>query len=409
MNVPCIKCKGKGLCGREFCPIHARAESIFKSIDLLSSKDFSSNSPPAVFVGRHNYPNVNVGILAPSQEKEDIDLYDAPHIWSKGFTIKDIIKFRSSLINSRFKQDVHKFGNRFLELSQELTMSAKAVDVEISLKKKPKQEFNFGNITLPMGPGATLKKIDLVDNPKPKLSVEKVFYDTDLKSVEALNYLYKKQIDTNTLSKLLSIGVMGVKKSRRLVPTRWSITATDDTLGKILIKQVKDFKELGEYYCFFGNLFGNYYLIFFFPGVWSYELFESYMPNTLYNPNQNLESATDYEFYKGRKKYADETVGGYYAARLSILEKLDNLKRQGSVLALRFVTNEYTCPLGVWVCRESVKKTLETFSKCDTEEEMLEQGRKLIKEKFGYDLNNLLNKSKLLKYLRTQSKLSRFF
>ena len=408
MNVPCIRCKGKGLCGREFCPIYTKAESIIKSVNLLNSKDFFSNSPPSIFVGRRNYPLVNVGILAPAEEKKDIELYDAPHLWANSnFSIKDVIQFRSSLINSRFKQDIHKFDNKFLELSQELTMAAKPVDVEISLKKKPKKDFNFNQVTMPMGPGASLKRIDLTSNPKPKLSVEKVFSDTDLKAVDALSYLYKKEIDVNTLSKLLSVGVMGVK--RKLVPTRWSITGVDDSLGKLLIKDVKDFQELGEYSLYFGNYFGNYYLVMFFPGVWGYELFESYMPKTLYNPNHELETVSDHEFYSGRKTYASETVGGYYAARLSILEKLKSLKRQASVLVLRFVTDEYTCPLGVWVCRESVKKSLNNLFKCDSREEMLKKGKELIIDKFSYDIDNLLKKSKLLSYIKTQSKLFRFF
>ena len=34
---------------------------------------------------------------------------------------------------------------------------------------------------------------------------------------------------------------------------------------------------------------------------------------------------TDYEPYTGRKTYAENCVGGYYAARLPILEKLKDI------------------------------------------------------------------------------------
>jgi len=132
--------------------------------------------------------------------------------------------------------------------------------------------FAFGNIMLPMGPNASLKNINLSTNPKPKLCVSKVFNDKDLNAVEGMEYLYKKEIDVNTLSKLLSMGIFGLGRNRRLVPTRWSITAVDDSLGKFLIEQIKDFKEIDSYYLFFGGYFGNYYLVMFFPSLWGYEL-----------------------------------------------------------------------------------------------------------------------------------------
>ena len=36
-----------------------------------------------------------------------------------------------------------------------------------------------------------------------------------------------------------------------------------------------------------------------------------------------------------------ETAGGYYAARMAILEELTKLRRQAGCLVFRFVTNEY--------------------------------------------------------------------
>ena len=65
--------------------------------------------------------------------------------------------------------------------------------------------------------------------------------------------------DENYLSRILSAGTLGVKTQRKLVPTRWSITATDDTIGKELISQVKDCAQ-GEYWAWFGGYLGNYFL-----------------------------------------------------------------------------------------------------------------------------------------------------
>jgi len=146
-----------------------------------------------------------------------------------------------------------------------------------------------------------------------------------------------------------------------------------------------------------------------FPDVWSYELFEAYAPRASWNVTSSLQFMTDYEGYDGRKTYAENCAGGYYAARLPILEKLKEMKRQSNVLCIRFITGEYTTPLGVWVVREACRKAMENkplnFS---SKELMLEYARKLIRKKFGADLDLILDKSLILNKLKTQSKLNRW-
>ena len=144
------------------------------------------------------------------------------------------------------------------------------------------------------------------------------------------------------------------------------------------------------------------------PEIWSYELFETYVPPNC-NFSKPLRYGTDYENYDGRKHYADNTVGGYYTVRLAILEKLKEMKRQSSVLALRFITDEYTMPLGVWVTREATRKAMSSNPiEFSSKELMLEYARKLIKRRFSYNVDYLLNVSKVLKNIKQQTKLERF-
>ena len=145
-----------------------------------------------------------------------------------------------------------------------------------------------------------------------------------------------------------------------------------------------------------------------FPEIWSYELFETYVPQN-WNFGKPLRFTTDYENNFGRKEYASNTVGGYYTVRLGILEKLKAMKKQASVLALRFITDEYIMPLGVFVTREATRKavknkTIEFASK----ELMLEYARKLAKKRFNCNADHLLNASKLLSDIKHQAKLERF-
>ena len=410
MQIPFRKHKGYdplGDCGKGKCPVCARNNAVFRVKNTLDKEEFTSDAV-APFVGRYGYPNINVGILAPPEQKDDAWLYDAPKHWSaENYEIPKIVDFRSSLLNSRYNINIKK-RVKLLELSQDIAMSSKPVDVDIQLQEKPKFRLNIDYYMAPTGPNAKLKKAQITENPKIHTKVYKVFGDIDLKANEAVNYLYENNFDENFLSRILSVGTLGLKKDRKLVPTRWSITATDDIIGKNLISGIKDYSEINSYSEFFGNYLGNYYLILMFPEVWSYELFETYIPPN-WNFSNSLRYGTDYENYYGRKEYAFGTVGGYYTVRLGILEKLKEMKRQASVLALRFITDEYTMPLGVWVTREATRKAMNNNPiEFSSKELMLDYARKFVKRKFNYNADFLLNSSKLVKNLKKQKKLVNF-
>jgi len=111
------------------------------------------------------------------------------------------------------------------------------------------------------------------------------------------------------------------------------------------------------------------------------------------------------ENYSGRKSYAFNTVGGYYAARLPILEYLNSINRQAKVLALRIETPSYWAALGVWVVRESVRKALQKKMKFDSREELVESVKKIGNVKYNFDFSDVLGKSKVLREDKTQKNL----
>ena len=409
----CARCKGRGYCGKS-CPIFAKLTIKTREFDL--KQEFQGSSPPTVFIGsKLTYPAVNVGIMSLPKIKEDAWLYDSPNYWSqKEISSEQIIKFRKSLINSRFKAkvfDVRK-NTKLLNSVQEIGMASLQADAEIKLKKKPKPKLDFDEHVLPLGPSAQLENIRLISNIKIPNYVEKVYFDTDLRSVEAVKYLYEKGLNEHSLSQLLSIGITGLKKNRKLVPTRNSITAIDDAIGKYLLIKIREYKIIDKPSLNFGGHLGNFYLILFFPEIFSYELFEMVFPKTIWNPNSfsEVQIMTDHETYRGRKNYAEETSGGYYAARFPILQYLEKIKKQASILVLRFVLPEYDFPLGVWVCRNSVKKALASQPVYfETKEEMLEYAKNFILSKFKFNIKEVLNQSKILKEIKTQVRLSYYF
>jgi len=388
------------------------ADTSFKFRDLKSISKIDSISPPSVFIGsKLKYPLVNIGILSPLEKDDNAWVYDDAKYWAEqDFQIEDVVKLRDSLLNSRFQSKVtdSRLNKKFVGLAQEIAVAAKPVDVEIELKNRLSFKRGRDRVVTPQGMSAGLKKATITGNVKIHKKVDKIMND-EIKAAEGMKLLYKNNFDEYTLSKILSVGVMGLKKDKRFVPTRWSITATDDTLGKQLLEQVRNYKYIEDYELFFGEFMGNQYIIFMFPNVWSYELFELYYPGSSWNPSNEMKASTDFESFSGRKTYASNTVGGYYATRLPILEYLNKIKRQASVLVIRLETPSYWAALGVWVCRESVRKALRTGMKFDSREELLDAAQKIAKIKYDFDGSGILNKSKLLRQIKEERRLGEWF
>ena len=384
------------------------SDTNFKIKDIANISKFESNSPPSVFIGsKLRYPLVNIGILSPLERDENAWLYDNAKYWAENnFQINDVIKIRGSLLNSRFKSTVHdsRLNKKFVQIAQEIALASKPVDIEIELKNKFNFEKQKDRVLIPHGLQANLKKAKITSNVRIHRKVEKVIND-EMKASESVNYLYKSKFDEYTLSKILSVGVLGLKANKKFVPTRWAITATDDIIAKNLIEKIKDCKWIENYELFFGEFMGNQYLILLFPNVFSFELFELYLPGSSWNPSNRIKASTDYERYFGRKSYASNTAGGYYATRLPILEYLNKLKRQACVLTIRIETPSYWASLGVWVVRESVRKTLKRKMEFATKGELLESTKKIGKVKFNFNPEIILKRSRIMNEVLTQKKL----
>jgi hypothetical protein len=384
----------------------------FKYRDLGRISKLDSNSPPSIFVGsKLKYPLINVGILSPLERDENAWVYDDAKYWANNnFQINDVLRLRDNLLNSRFQSTVHdsRTGKKFVEIAKEIAIASKPVDLEIELKHRLNVGRSRDRVLTPNGMRASLNKAKITGNVKVSQHVDKVIND-EIKASEGIEHLHKRGFSEYVLSKILSVGVLGLKKNKKLVPTRWSITATDDTIGKTFLKKIRDFPVIEDSELFYGEFLGNQYLVMFFPRVWSYELFELYMPKSSWNPSQEIKASTDYESFYGRKEYASATAGGYYASRLPIIEYLNSIKKQAGVLVIRIETPTYWAGLGVWVVRESVKKALKNKMKFSDENELKESSKKIGKIKFNFDISGILKKSKLLNQIMTQKSLGEWF
>lgn len=345
----CILCKGsRALCGKERCPLYSKI-NIGPLVEKSVSMNFFGPSTN-VFVGRIGYPRVSMGPLTAIEMKPNID---SPGTWF-GMEYGDIIELQSLLLRSKLRQNIHS-RSRFVEENQELALASRPTDVEMRFTKKPIYNMSFSDMYQPMGPSASLEKMKITENPKISNRVERIVRD-EIKASEAGVMLYSLGQDVYKISSILSSGIMGMEERKKLVPTRWSITATDDMIFKSMVSEVKGFPPVNEYMVYSSNYLDNHFQILLIPGNWEYENFEAWAPGSMWSFNlKKTEIIEEYEPFKGRTRYADKEGGGYYAARLGVIEGLRSMRRQARVVVFREIYEGYTVPLGVWQVRENVR------------------------------------------------------
>ena len=398
----CVACKGgKFLCGKTRCPLLVRANYYMRTAPLISGLDVDGASPPSVFIGRIGYPYVYAGPMVPPVH-EDTSLYDLPEFWF-GKSMDEIVGFRSMLVRGMHRVNVWRFeeAGRIMDQTRELALSVDSVDVELALAKPPRRSLIIDDDVQPFGPSAPVRDLQ-VGNSRWDDHIEKAYYDTDLKAVDAVRTLYSSNVLVTKIQRAFSVGAFGLEKNRRLVPTRWSITAVDDVLSKGLMSKIKSYPEINEYHVYESRYLDNIFQVLMLPQPWSYEAMEAWYPGTIWNPKgENVVIYADWESNEGRTTYAG--IGGcYYAARLAVCELLEKARRQATVIVLREAHPGYIMPVGVWQVRENVRNAMrQPPFKFKTLNEALAH----ISQRFQIPLSRWIHYSKLLQDALYQKRL----
>ncbi len=335
----CAECKGKGLCGLERCPIMSR---FYAQVPVRQSDQYQG-SAPSVFVGSYGYPKVAGGPLM-------IDDADHPPDWiARGLQIDDIVGLRARTIRGAGEAKGLS-GN-----IQEIALSSKPLDVEVRFTKPVSFDLRFDGTIAPGGLTGAIRKMDVLENARVDRAVDRATSDTDLSATDACEILNASGTDVYRITQLLTAGLLGSEKKRRVVPTRWAITAVDDTVSKQLKKKIARYPPLSGIEVFSASLYGNHIVCLLVPGDWKFEMIEVWGKQSLWGGGSET-IAVDGEGLT--KSGYSPLAGAYYSARLAIAEYLESVRRSARVLVLRNVTGEYWAPLGTWVVREATRNAM---------------------------------------------------
>jgi hypothetical protein len=361
--------------------------------NLFTSDSLDGSSPPSVFVGSYGYPKVSVGPMVPPMHG-DTTLLDSPELWV-GKSLEEIVNFRLSLIRGIKNIPVNEPNGRYIENLHEVAMSSRPIDSELQFYKNPKPVASIDGESAPFGPVGEVTSAKFSSTSSDK-SIQRVYYDHDLKAQDAVVSLYNRGIEISKIQKCFSVGMFG--KKRKLVPTKWSITATDSIIAESLVSEILEFDLIDSCRVFSHDHLGNMFSVVLFPHRWIFENQEAW------HTGNGVGFGSDIEDAKGID-HPPVTAGAFFAAKLGVAEYLLEKKCQASALVLREIRPEYAVPVGVWQIREAIRSAMKNEPYIA---ENFDDGITFAAKRMSVSKSEWLSKGNMLNMLKQKS-ISDFF
>ena len=356
------------MCGISPCPLLADIRGRLPAAETSWVSELVGSSPPSLFVGRYGYPKVRTGPSAAWLADEDADA--APLVSGDpadlfGRPLEEVAARHANLITGGSAMSVKspRSPDAMLETTQQIAMAESSVDVELDFAKPIMVGMNptFDSMSTPLGPSGEVLRAEVVGHVSIPSKVDAVANEDDLLAVDAMDELTEASIGEAQISRLLSSGLLGREGSRKLVPTRWSITATDDMLSKRLWERVREHPSLDKVLVYEATYLDNIFHIILTPGLWAFHMLEAWTRGSVWTGTGKV--LGDWEDLKPRSEYAHRITGAYYSARLGVLEQMDSMRRSGACLLWRDIGPGYWAPVGVWLIRETVREAMKQAPK----------------------------------------------
>ena len=346
----------------------------------------------ALIVGEKSYPSLKMHSVS-TKDRENSFLKSGEVVKKDYF---DIFRLKAkNILGSTDNSHIRKVD---LRIKKEISDIYKSKS-EIEFTSEFERELKFDKVVLNKVSGIVGSKNPLLsllanENTKTSKQIEK-YTEHDVKAKDALISLYERGINESQIIHLLSLGEFGINVNRKLVPTRWAITAYDKCIENYLHKRIVGYNVIKNYeICYYKNK-SDTHVIIFIPDFYRAEHIEDWEGKV----------GRDYVSFDNKLKSNEpNNAGGYYATKIGVNEFLDKRKKQAGFIAIRII-RDYEVPLGVVFVRECVRECLKNkvFESYD-----LNEIHKYLRENYPVFYNHFV-KSKVLNEIGKQSRLDEFF
>lgn len=364
----------------------------------------------APIVGEKNYPFLATHNI--SNEDKKTSFFETGNLVKKSYN--EILPLKAkSILGSTQKNYIKKPKARIVEELRDIYKSKTAIEMQSSFDK----EITFNKILSSkvagvMGSQNELTKLEAQENTRTSNKIEK-FTANDIKAREAIISLYEKGVSEHQIINLLALGSFGIEINRKLVPTKWAISAYDQTIDNYLHKKIQKYSLINQYEIYQDRDKGNDFIIILLPDTFSAEIVETWDISGFdqseatgkWKTDKKMIIEQDYVGNNNKLGYTEPNCsGGYWATKSPINRFLDQRKKQASYISIRFIDN-YEIPLGVVFVRECARKALKNCIFKSSSQKEVEDFLKQYSPRHYYHFKT----SKLLKEQQTQKKITSFF
>lgn len=353
----------------------------------------------APIVGEKNYPFLQ--IHNSSNEDKANNFMNSGEIVKQGY--KEIFHLKAKNIlgstqNTHIRRTTDRINNEIIDIYK----SKKAIEFNSTFEKELKFDKVLSNkVSGIMGSKNELESLNATENTSTNKQIEK-YESNDAKAKEAVIKLYEHGENEQQIIHLLALGIFGVSINKKLVPSKWAITAYDTMIQNHLHKKILKYNPINQYEVYYYQNKSDTHVNILLPDHYMGTHTEDWA-----NSYSDEWNGFNVDWFNNANKLSTPkalNAGGYYATKIALNEHLNSRKKQAAAIMIRRI-RDYDVPLGVVFVRECVRESFKnqvfktsSFSELDN----------FIKTKFPDHYKHFIN-SKVLKEQKKQMKLNKFF
>ncbi len=328
------------------------------------NRSFTAFSPPGIIIEAAKYPVLMAGVLASTEPSEWLSIHDHPESWS-GLNREAILRMRKQLYRFTVPIDARAMEPRsIVDTLQTIALSVSPVAIEIETSRLPSRKLSALGGQLPASPCVNVKSIDIISEPEIS-RVSKRITEQNIPAAEAAWKLLDYEYTLDQVARLMSVGLLGMIDSRRLVPTRGAYKAVIDGYVSRSLIELTEKPLASSFRLGMSEIFGENFTVLAQPGE----------PQVDYLRIERTADGLDHgTSIQGVKNLTTDSKTSVFSdhARFSAYSDLVKRKESAHLTIFHFSRNSNNSILGPWLVRAGVKAALESNQvELDTRENAL--------------------------------------
>ncbi len=233
--------------------------------DLQFLKSHTLFTPPGIFIETARYPILNAGVLASPYPLETLSIYDHPESW-RGLGRDAILAMRRHLysivipVNAREMQP-----KQIIDSLQTIALSVNPVALGVEVEGLPPRHLYSSEGQLPAGPVVKARSLEILSKPEISRVAQKIT-DKDIPAAEGIWKLFEYDYSLEQITRILAVGLLGMKKNRRMMTIRSAYRIVIDTYINEVIMNLIDQSQIEDFEIYIGKCCNDSFTILASPG-----------------------------------------------------------------------------------------------------------------------------------------------